>query len=207
MARLPKVGGDTGNWGTILNDYLDQSHNDDGTLKTDTVGAPQLKSNSVTGAAIANGSISNAKIADGAVNTAQLADDAVTASKLQGAGQANGIATLDPDGRIPEAQMPERLGEEELRAAIAQASPGSRSGMDIFFAGVTQRETRVISIVGAGSSTMEGTGASYPATSFFSLVVTAMQQAFPLASNAPRPGIRTLADAVASPPSVAVDDG
>jgi hypothetical protein len=35
MARLPTVGGDKGNWGDILNDYLSQSHADDGTLKTD----------------------------------------------------------------------------------------------------------------------------------------------------------------------------
>lgn len=33
MARLPNPGGDTGNWGSILNDYLSQSHNPDGTLK------------------------------------------------------------------------------------------------------------------------------------------------------------------------------
>jgi len=33
MARLPQPGGDKGNWGEILNDYLSQSHNDDGSLK------------------------------------------------------------------------------------------------------------------------------------------------------------------------------
>jgi len=33
MARLPQPGGDNGNWGQILNDYLTQSHNGDGTLK------------------------------------------------------------------------------------------------------------------------------------------------------------------------------
>ncbi len=34
MARLPTVGGDEGNWGTVLNTYLEVSHNSDGTLKT-----------------------------------------------------------------------------------------------------------------------------------------------------------------------------
>ena len=34
MARLPSVGGDTGSWGTILNDFLATAHNSDGTLKT-----------------------------------------------------------------------------------------------------------------------------------------------------------------------------
>lgn len=40
MARLPTIGGDDGNWGTILNDYLSQAHNPDGTLKnTGTLGS------------------------------------------------------------------------------------------------------------------------------------------------------------------------
>jgi len=33
MARLPEPGGDSGNWGEILNEYLLASHNQDGTLK------------------------------------------------------------------------------------------------------------------------------------------------------------------------------
>ena len=33
MARLPQPGADRGNWGEILNDFLNQSHNDDGSLK------------------------------------------------------------------------------------------------------------------------------------------------------------------------------
>ncbi|NBD74224.1 hypothetical protein GVX82_04275 [Patescibacteria group bacterium] len=31
MPRLPRVGGDSGNWGTILNQYLLTEHNNDGT--------------------------------------------------------------------------------------------------------------------------------------------------------------------------------
>ncbi|HET7827455.1 MAG TPA: hypothetical protein VFK97_01135, partial [Candidatus Saccharimonadales bacterium] len=34
MARLPTVGGDANNWGSVLNDYLQQAHNADGTLVT-----------------------------------------------------------------------------------------------------------------------------------------------------------------------------
>lgn len=33
MARLPKAGSDGNQWGIILNDYLQVSHNDDGSLK------------------------------------------------------------------------------------------------------------------------------------------------------------------------------
>lgn len=34
MTRLPEPGGDSGSWGAILNDFLRQSHNSDGSLKT-----------------------------------------------------------------------------------------------------------------------------------------------------------------------------
>ena len=37
MARLPSPGGDSGNWGSILNDFLSQAHNSDGTLKNGIV--------------------------------------------------------------------------------------------------------------------------------------------------------------------------
>ncbi len=35
MPRLPTPGGDEGNWGTVLNEFLEVEHNSDGTLKTD----------------------------------------------------------------------------------------------------------------------------------------------------------------------------
>ncbi len=37
MARLPVPGGDSGNWGAILNQYLSVSHNADGTLKQSAI--------------------------------------------------------------------------------------------------------------------------------------------------------------------------
>ena len=43
MARLPQVGGDSGNWGDILNEYLSQSLASDGSLKPNTVDSNQLK--------------------------------------------------------------------------------------------------------------------------------------------------------------------
>lgn len=39
MARLPEVGGDKGNWGDILNDFLLQAHNADGSAKPDASAA------------------------------------------------------------------------------------------------------------------------------------------------------------------------
>ncbi len=37
MARLPEVGGDSGNWGSVLNEYLTQSLNSDGSLKSSAI--------------------------------------------------------------------------------------------------------------------------------------------------------------------------
>lgn len=43
MARLPTVGGDYGNWGTVLNEFLETAHNADGTLKLDVQTIANLK--------------------------------------------------------------------------------------------------------------------------------------------------------------------
>jgi hypothetical protein len=60
MPRLPVPGNDIGTWGEILNDFLKQIHNTDGTLKPNIVGPTQLKDNSVTASSIADGSITEA---------------------------------------------------------------------------------------------------------------------------------------------------
>jgi hypothetical protein len=53
-ARLPKVGGDDGNWGQILNDFLSQSHNIDGSIKsTAAVTSVVGQTGIITGAQIA----------------------------------------------------------------------------------------------------------------------------------------------------------
>lgn len=46
-ARLPTVGGDNGDWGDILNQFLQVSHKGDGTLAADVVGSEQLASDAV----------------------------------------------------------------------------------------------------------------------------------------------------------------
>ncbi|HWT39923.1 MAG TPA: hypothetical protein VN081_01435 [Dongiaceae bacterium] len=47
MSRLPVVGGDDGDWGTVLNDFLTVSHNSDGTFKDGSVSGNVIAPSSV----------------------------------------------------------------------------------------------------------------------------------------------------------------
>lgn len=78
MARLPQPGGDQGSWGIILNDFLTQSHNTDGSLKPDTVST----------AAIMDGSISEAKL------------DSSAQAKLNSGGTAGVITVNTRSGAV-----------------------------------------------------------------------------------------------------------
>lgn len=109
MTRLPTVGGDEGNWGNLLNDYLSQSHAPDGALKTQVVGAPQLKQNAVTSAAIAPGAVTAAAIPDAGLPSAKLSDK----------GQAGGVATLDDNGNILTSSGQEALTSATVDTEIA----------------------------------------------------------------------------------------
>jgi hypothetical protein len=59
MARLPVVGGDAGNWGTILNTFLQVSHASDGTLNSNVVGAAQTNLPSVAGGLLLRGTFAS----------------------------------------------------------------------------------------------------------------------------------------------------
>lgn len=53
MARLPNPGSDDNVWGTVLNDFLTQSHKADGTLKDNNITAAHLQDDAVTAAKLA----------------------------------------------------------------------------------------------------------------------------------------------------------
>lgn len=83
MARLPQPGGDTGNWGEILNEYLSQALKSDGTIKNNAVTAGALAPNAVTSAAIAPNTVNATSIADGSISESLL--DTGVQSKLNAA--------------------------------------------------------------------------------------------------------------------------
>jgi hypothetical protein len=82
MARLPVPGADDGQWGDILNEYLETSHAADGALKSASVVN-----------AIPDGSISPVKLQDSYLKIDQKA-------------QPDGLASLDSSGKVPSAQLP-----------------------------------------------------------------------------------------------------
>ena len=91
MPRLPQVGGDDGNWGQVLNDFLTVEHNADGSLKNGYIkpsgGIPStdLAVNAVTTAKITDQAVTNAKLSTSVQNSLTNADNAVTATVARAA--------------------------------------------------------------------------------------------------------------------------
>lgn len=85
MARLPQPGGDSGEWGDILNTYLNVAHQADGSLKN----------GSVTANTIANGSVTPAKLQSGSQPT--------TGQALTYDGTELTWSTITSSGSVPDA--------------------------------------------------------------------------------------------------------
>lgn len=108
MARLPIPGSDDGTWGGILNDYLEQSHNADGSLKA---------------SAIPDGSVTPAKLSDSYIPTSQK-------------GAASGVATLDVTGKVPSAQLPAQgLADDSVTEPKLDAANTPTSGQVLSYNG------------------------------------------------------------------------
>ncbi|MFZ2544562.1 MAG: hypothetical protein WAW80_01155 [Candidatus Saccharimonadales bacterium] len=120
MPRLPQPGSDNGTWGTILNDYLSQTHTASGTLKDNTVGSAQLQDNAVTNSTIAPDTITATEIQDGTIQEAQLATPVQT--KLNQA--APTWSTLSGKPAV-------------VAAGVDAASARSAIGLDVIDGGTT----------------------------------------------------------------------
>lgn len=115
MARLPQPGGDNGNWGTILNDYLLQIHAPDGTLKE----------NVVTSDAIADNAVSAAAIQDGSITEAQL--DTAVQTKLNNAGSAADWDTLANKPAVIAAGADQAAARSAIGAGTSNLAIGTTS--------------------------------------------------------------------------------
>jgi hypothetical protein len=110
MSRLPQIGSDDGTWGSILNDYLSQAHDTDGTLKSNAV---------VTGT-----------ITDGAVTEVKLAS--AVQAKLNAAG-SGGVASVNTrTGAVTLTKADVALGNVDNTADAAKPiSAATQTALDL----------------------------------------------------------------------------
>lgn len=112
MARLPIPGSDDGRWGQILNEYLSQSHNPDGSIKSASINKAELGLDRVSNTSdydkpisYATQSALNEKLNTDELDT-NIANKIVdinsnTNAALQAyKGVPGGYATLDDDGKL-----------------------------------------------------------------------------------------------------------
>lgn len=95
MARLPQLGGDENTWGQVLNDFLLETHNNDGTLKPDVVTSSNLAPNAVDNTALSSNSVTNATLAVSGGSDGQVL--------TKDSGQASGIKWASATASVPQA--------------------------------------------------------------------------------------------------------
>lgn len=186
--RLPIPGSDDGHWGDILNDFLSQSHNDDGSLKPAAVTAAGGGSGTVP-----DGSITSAKLADKSVTNAKL-DTATQTTLGKAASSVQSVNTQTPDGTgavtlsaadvgavtsVTAADSTITVGGStsaptlkvgDLSAAYTPLNMAGRSALNLtgyqkllpWFAALSNRRSRRADVVIMGDSFIEG----YPVTSY-----------------------------------------
>ncbi|MDB5164791.1 MAG: hypothetical protein JWL89_417 [Candidatus Saccharibacteria bacterium] len=96
MVRLPKPGGDDGQWGDLLNDFLGQSLATDGSIKPAAVTAAGAYAKPASG-------IPQSDLSSALQTSLAKADNAIPTSQK---GIANGVATLDTNTTLTAAQLP-----------------------------------------------------------------------------------------------------
>ncbi len=103
MSRLPVQGGDENAWGSVLNDFLMQAHNNDGSLKPSGVTAAGAITQDDADARYLTPGAADAKYLDQAAGDARYVEGS-------GVGMPGGVASLDGTGKVPAAQLPAAAG-------------------------------------------------------------------------------------------------
>lgn len=134
MARLPTVGGDSGNWGSILNDFLNQVHSNDGSLK--------------------DGVIARAKLDSLVQASLTAADNAIPASQK---GVPSGVATLDGSSKLNTSQLPSGLVDENQ---LADYQKKDIPGIQSVFGGISLQDLLTDTVISGPTLGTRSTGHS-----------------------------------------------
>ena len=155
MARLPIPGGDNGNWGEILNDYLSQVLKSDGTIKNNAVTRDSIAPDAVTSTEIADGTVQEAQLAS-AVQM-KLNQTAATWSTISGkptvVAAGSDITSARSELDITTVPIKPGITNSELNAIFAEhdavvveAAQGDYTGLD---GNITMKSEQKLIAVGA----------------------------------------------------------
>lgn len=121
MARLPSPGADSGVWGSILNAYLLEAHNADGTLKA----------NSVNSGAVVDGAINSDKLAAGSGTNGQvLTKDSTSAGGMKWSTSAAAATNLSSTATATSVTVASSSGDDATIPAATTGTAGVMSAAD-----------------------------------------------------------------------------
>lgn len=156
MARLPQPGGDDGNWGTILNEFLGQIHNADGSLKPNVVDTAALAPNAVdeTVLGTTGGSDGQVLVKDSGVAGGMSWQTPVSGSVPDASTTVKGIVQLTGDlgGTADSPTVPGLAGK------LDASEKGAVNGLATLDAGGKVPTSQIPASVGAVTSVASRTG-------------------------------------------------
>lgn len=163
MSRLPQPGQDSGQWGAILNDYLQQAHNADGTLKASAVGTSAVADGSITEVKLSSALATKINAAGGGGNTT-VADGSITPAKLSSTNSPAASQLLSYDGtrfawvNAPTGGGGTTSGENNTASNVGNAGVGvykQKTGVNLEFKKVNAASNKVTVTDNTGASQVD----------------------------------------------------